>query len=187
MTTTHITIDLDDVVIAGGVSQAIIAWCERSDDTSSGIVGPSFSTSGPGSGWSRQHDADDFAQRAIEEGALYYLDASDGRLIEAEEVSEDECDEDGEWPTDTFSAMDGCRYRRYRLTEWSENSVVCLTCPDVEEAIEHPHEVAEMAQAVIDYHSAESDTGAWRDLIAGIRTAAAALDGIDLDDFEITK
>jgi len=175
---TKITINLDDVVRAGGVVQALHAWCDASDDTASGVVGPTFSTSGPGSGWTRRHDAADYAQRAMEEGALYYLDADDGRLIEAETVGDEERDEDGEWPLDTFAGMDG---GRYRLGDWSADSVVCLICPTAEASIEHPRETADMAQAVIDYHAAASDPAAWRRLIESIRTAADALADIDLD------
>lgn len=76
-----LSVDLSDVVKHGSVEQAIIALCEESDDTSSGVIGPSFSTSGPGSGWSKQHDASDYAARALDVGygALYYIDAADGR------------------------------------------------------------------------------------------------------------
>jgi len=180
-TKSEIVINLDDVIRAGGVEQALHAWCEESDDTSSGVVGPAFSTSGPGSGWSIQHDESDYAQRAIQEGALYYLDASDGRVVAAEEVADDEQDEDGQWPLDTFGGMDGCRYR---MGDWSDDSVVCLVCPDAEEAIEHPRETAAMANAVIEHHRAKSDTAEWHRLIAAIRTAAEALEDIDLDSLQ---
>lgn len=174
--TNEITIALDDVIRAGGVVPALHAWCDTSDDTSSGVVGPSYSTSGPGSGWSIQHDESDYAQRAIEEGALCYL-STDGRIVAAVEVDEDERDDDGEWPADTFAAMDGCHYR---LCDWSDESIVCLVCPDADDAVEHPHEVAEMAQAVIDYHHYRSDVAEWHRLILAIRTAADVLEDIDL-------
>ena len=83
-TTTPLTVDLRAVRIAGSVRAAIEAWCAKSDDTACGVIGPSFSTSGPGSGWSIQHDASDYASRALSRdyGALYYLDAEDGRLAQ---------------------------------------------------------------------------------------------------------
>ena len=172
----EITIDLDDVIRAGGVVQALHAWCETSDDTSSGVVGPSYSTSGPGSGWSIQYDESDYARRAIVEGAMYYL-AADGRIVAAARVDEDERDGDDQWPTDTFPAMDGCHYR---LCDWTDESVVCLVCPDADDAVEYPRETAEMAQAVIDYHHYRSDVTEWHRLILAIRTAADVLGDIDL-------
>lgn len=161
-TTAHVTIDLDDVIRAGGVDQALAAWCEASDDTSCGVVGPSFSTSGPGSGWSKQHDASDFAERAMYGGALYYLDTDDGRLALSPE-----------WTDDLYEGQD---------IEWSEDSVVRIECPTADEALEQPVLVAEMAQAVIDYHGPESDRKAWRSLLEQIKAAAEAFDDIDADD-----
>lgn len=177
--TAHLTIDLADVQRAGGVPQAIAAWCDESDDTSCGVIGPSFSTSGPGPGWSIQHDESDFAARAVEGGALYYIDIDDGRMIAAEEVSEDEQDEDGEWPADVIHDLGGTHSR---LGDWSDNSVVRVECPSIDDALEHPAIVAEMAQAVIDHHHVESDCGEWRMLIESIRNAAEALEDIDVDD-----
>lgn len=81
-TKAHVSIDLSDVVKHGGVEQAILAWASESDDTSSGVIGSSFSCSGPGSGWQKNHDASDYAARALDAGygAMYYLDEADGRL-----------------------------------------------------------------------------------------------------------
>lgn len=163
-TTAHLTIDLDDVCRAGSVREAISTWCDDSDDTSCGVVGPAFSTSGPGPGWSKQHDEHDFARRAMEEGAIYYLDLDDGRLASAPE-----------WTDDMYDGQD---------IEWTDESVVCIACPDIEDAIERPALVAEMAQAVIDYHGPESDRDAWKKLIEQIREAAKALEDIDADDLD---
>lgn len=173
LTAAHIVIDLDDVRTAGSVESAIAAWCERSDDTACGVVGPAFSTSGPGSGWSVNHSTDDFARRALAEGALHYIDAADGRMISADAV--DEGDEDGD---DVLRDIGGCAYR---VGDWSDESVVRLECPDIEDAVRHPAEFAAMARAVADTHGAESDTAEWRDLIARVRAAADALDGIEID------
>lgn len=99
-----LSVDIHDVVKYGGVREAIIALCEDSDDTSSGVIGPSFSTSGPGSGWSKQHDASDYAARALDTGygALYYIDADNGRR--AKMVGEDRyaiVDASGEYVTES--------------------------------------------------------------------------------------
>lgn len=268
----HLSIDLDDVIRYGGVREAIAAWCEASGDTACGVVGPSFATSGPGSGWSREHDSQDFAVRAVEEGGLYYLDLDDGRLVKSEEATLDDewsrarpyqgdytavvdgfvgapageevillrisplrgaphvvhtrdggeswlIDEDDEIDPAVFApindderveALEGL-YRAWEmpdaewrttdgdlldedalirsmgetlyLGEWTRDSVVEIVCPDVGDAVEHPAEVAQMAHAVIDYHGAESDCDAWRDLVAAIKTAAEALDDIEIDAF----
>lgn len=180
-TRAHVTIDITDVVRAGSVPQAILAWAEESDDTSSGVVGPAFSTSGPGSGWSRDHDRNDFARRAVVGGALHYIDEGDGRMISAEEVSDDERDDDGEWPDDVIHDMGG---GHSRLGDWTDASVVRVECPSVEDAIHWPGAVAEMAQSVIGYHGPCSDRAAWRALLASIRDAAQAIEDTDIDDLE---
>jgi len=167
----HCVIDLDDVVAAGSVSAAIEQWAKDSDTTSSGVMGSAFSTSGPGSGWSRTHSADDFASAAFAGGALYYIDSSDGRLKGVEEA--DENDEGAECDAG------GCYYTE---GDWSDESEVRLEVPEIEDAIEHPSEAAAMAKAVIDYHSHRSDTAEWKQLIEQIRDAADAFDGIDADD-----
>lgn len=174
-----INIDLNDVIIHGGVRQAIAAWCENSDTVACGVIGAEFSTSGPGSGWSRRHDATDYATRAIADGALYYLDLDDGRLIGTEEVGAGE-KIDGEWPDDAIHV--DCDV--VRLGEWSDGSVVCIECPDIDDAIKHPALVAEMAKSVIAYHIANSDCDAWKTLIRSICGAASELEDIDLDDFD---
>lgn len=177
--TAHVTLDIDDVRRAGGVEAAIHAWCEQSDDTSSGVVGSAFSTSGPGPGWSKNHTAGDFAARAMSEGALHYIDASNGTMASAEVVDDDEQDEDGEYPDGTFG--DGCG-TMVRVGDWTDESVVRLECPSEDDAIAYPAVAAEMARAVIDHHGAESDKAEWLALIQRIRAAAEAFEDIDLDD-----
>lgn len=245
--TAHVTIDLDDVRRAGGVKAALAAWCEQSDDTSCGVIGPSFSCSGPGSGWQINHDESDYASRAFRGGALYYLDIDDGRLIgcesaedadetctyrdisadgqtwindlrgsdpgfpdvdparmtaeerdtlatylraddpsltdDAQGLSSDVADEiealDAELPDDVQRDMGGGLYRE---GSWSDESVVCIECPDIEDAMDEPPMVAEMAAAVISYHHPESPCRKWRELIEQIRAAAEALEDIDIDD-----
>jgi hypothetical protein len=161
-TKAHVTIDLDDVRHADGqtIESAILAWAERSDTTASGTVGPAFSTSGPGPGpgWSQTHDASDFAERAVsdEYGALAYIDESDGRLAAR--------------PGWTEEGTSG----EHEL-EWSDDSVVRIECPSIEDAIEHPAIVAEMVRSVIDYHGVCSDRKEWHDLIQQIQSASEEL------------
>jgi hypothetical protein len=189
----HATIDLDDVRRAGGVYAALLKWAEASDTTSAGTVGPEFSTSGPGNGWSVTHDANDFARRAFEGGALYYLDESDGRLASAVRVEQVEPAEGeaGYWTGD-----DGEEYGPDDVThdgsggwvlidpEWSDESVVRLEVPDIEDAIEYPEIVAEMVRAVIDRHGSASDRAGWKKLVEDIKSAAESLDGIDPADLD---
>lgn len=153
-----VVINLSDVVAAGGVRQAIEAFCEQSDTVSCGVIGQSFATSGPGPGWSKNFGANDFASRAFEGGALAYIDADDGR------VKRD---------------LGGCYYTE---GEWSDESEVYVECPDIEDAMEHPEFAAEMAESVIDHHHALSDVSAWKGLIEQIQAAADAFEDIDADD-----
>ena len=193
-TTAHVTIDLSDVRKAGSVEKAILAWAAESDTTSAGVVGSSFSTSGPGSGWSVGHNALDYARRAFEGGAMYYLDEADGRLAAAVPVTCD--DEEAAAEDRVYTGPDGTEYGDDEVTydgsggyvlldpEWTDESVVRLECPDVEDAIEHTAAAAEMARAVIDTHGSCSDRAAWKKLIESIRAAAEELDGVDADDLD---
>lgn len=97
--------------IAKGISQMIEEHAQESDSIASGIVGPSFSCSGPGSGWQKNHDASDYAARALADdyGAIRYIDSADGR--------EATLNDEGE-------------------VEWSDESVVEIELPTVEEALE---------------------------------------------------
>lgn len=96
------------------IAKAIEEIAREHDSIASGIIGPSFSTSGPGSGWSKQHDCHDYARRALsgDYGACSYIDSSDGREATLE---------DGE-------------------VVWSEESVVEIQVPSIEEAINNPDE-----------------------------------------------
>lgn len=180
--TAHLTLDLSDVRKAGTVEAAIEAWAAGSDTTSSGTIGSSFSTSGPGSGWSKNHDASDFSRRAFKEGALHYLDSKNGTLRSATsptgEVIEDEdgdrTDEEG---NTVLRDIGGCDYV---VGDWSDESVVRIECPDMDDAMEYPETVALMAQAVIDHHDYESSVE-WKALIRAMKEAAEAVEDIDED------
>jgi proteasome lid subunit RPN8/RPN11 len=96
--------------ITASIGFSIEEHARESDTVASGIVGPTFSCSGPGSGWQKNHDVTDYAARALSDdyGALCYIDSSDGRKATLE---------DGE-------------------VVWSEESVVKIELPTVEQALE---------------------------------------------------
>jgi hypothetical protein len=83
----EITLSMIDAHLS--IQDAIESACEGHDTLASGVIGPLFSTSGPGVGWSKRHDelAADYADRALDgaDGAIGYIDSSDGRLATIEE------------------------------------------------------------------------------------------------------
>lgn len=141
-----IALSVSDVLSAGSISAAIEAYAAESDTISSGIVGPSFATSGPGSGWQKNYSASDFAARALsdEHGASYYIDSSDGRIAElkAGEVA------------------------------WSEGSVVELTAPDDEEIADLGRHVRMMIEALDSGHCIEG-SGDWAEVRALAKVSEA--------------
>jgi len=169
MTTCKICIA--DVIVADNrVELAIVNWSLDDECTSSGDIGSTFSTSGPGAGWSVNHNVNDYARRAVEGGALYYLDASNGRYVEAEEVDDDD-EEDVIWCSGVAS----------RLSDWSDESVVELVVPDLDDAIQYPDALAAMVRS-LSVHAAASDLDGWRDLVASIRRASDSLDGVEIPE-----
>lgn len=168
----HIRIDIHDVVQAGGVRQAIEEWCRESDETASGVIGPEFATSGPGIGWTKYFTTDDFAERAAEYGARYYIDSSDGRMMTIIR------DPEG---TPTIRDPEGTPVI---LSEWTPSSVVELICPDLDVAADHPKFFAEMAKSVVDHHFPHSNLKKWRELVTNIKELAEAIEYIDPSDFD---
>jgi hypothetical protein len=174
-----VTLGIRDVRAAGSVEDAIVAWSEQSEDTSSGIHG-----------WAPPTE-DGRAQMAIEGGAMHYIDCDDGRLISAIPVQlvsgdgEDAVYEDGDGDeVDPADVIRDCGGGYSVLGDWSDESVVRLECPDIADAVEHPDTVAMMVRAVIDTHDAMSDRASWAKLVRSIRDAAESLDGIDADDLD---
>lgn len=162
---TPIVIDLSDVEKHGGVNNALKAYCEESETTSCGVVGPAFTTSGPGPGWSRYHDESDFASRAMEGGALYYLDLDDGRIAFAPA-----------WEDDLYDGQE---------IVWTSESMVRIECPDMADAARCPDPIADMARAVIDTHGPLSDRAAWAKLIREMRAIGGAVPRIDIVDDDL--
>lgn len=158
------TIDISDVAKAGSVSEAIFAWAKESDSVVSAVVGSSFSTSGPGNGWTIEHTTSNYAVRALSEGATAYVNEVNGRVLESFHPTEVD-DEEREIMTD----CQGCEYVQ---GEWSELSMVRLECPDEEDAIANPAAFAQMLQGVIDYHAPCSDLAAWKKLAIAIMECA---------------
>ena len=146
MKTTRVMLDMDDIRKHGSVAKAIEAACAESDHLSSGVVGPSFATSGPGPGWSRDYGAEDYAGRALsaEHGASGYVDSSDGRLATLE-VDEDE---------DSESVV------------WSAESVVELEAPD-QEAVDADTKTAWLMVEALESRQCVRGAGDW-DLVEAL-------------------
>lgn len=139
------------------IDEAIEAWAEESDTTASGVIGSSFSTSGPGSGWTKNHDVNDYAARALDDdyGAAQYVDSSDGRVA----------------TLDDEGAM-----------SWTDESAVELVCPDEEDALANPKALRAMVEALsTSTHTDESDMAKWKELVSAINEASEAIYGLDLD------
>lgn len=175
---TIVTIDINDIRAAGSVGKAIFAWAEGSDDTSSGYTQSAESQPTYAIQWRDGTKAVGYAARAMEGGALYYVDHTDGRMIGRSEV--DDC-EDGTY-TDEDAVHHDFGGGHFLVGDWSDESVVSIECPSIEDAIEYPEIVAEMAQSVIDYHFPMSDRAEWKKLIEAVKEAADALSDIDADD-----
>lgn len=153
-----IQIDIHDVLKAGSVAAAIQAFADNSDEYACGVIGPAFTTSGPGPGWTVEHDCNEFAARALsdEYGATYYIDPEDGRVAR-------------------MIKGDGI--------EWSDDSEVELICPCVEDLASYPETAADMFTAVVEYHGAESDRAAWKAAVLAAKRLAKAFDDIEAEDF----
>lgn len=144
-------INIHNVNEHGSISAAIEARAKDSDSIASGIIGPSFSCSGPGSGWQKNHDVSDYAERALMDdyGAASYIDSDDGR--------EATLDEDGD-------------------VVWSDECEVEIEMPSTEEALGMPEAFANMAQDINNY---EGQTEGWEQLEAVINNMDAAVERID--------
>jgi len=144
------------------IADAIEKIAQEHDSIASGVIGPSFATSGPGSGWSRQYDVTDYAKRALahDYGAGSYIDSSDGR--------EATLNDEGE-------------------VEWTEESVVEIETPSLEEALENPIDFAALASTADQYGA---DAEEWESLVERVNnypsrnTALESIDGCLINDGE---
>lgn len=123
------------------IAAAIEAIAAEHDTIASGVIGPSFSTSGPGSGWSKQHDCHDYARRALsaDYGAVSYIDSSDGREATMNDDEE---------------------------LEWSDESVVEIELPSVEEALEDPAAAKIIIDQAADYGADDDEIEELKNKIA---------------------
>ena len=177
----QIKIRLEDVVREGSIVAAIYKWCDESCEVSCGVIGQSFATSGPGAGFTKQFDCNDYALRAFEGGAMHYVDPEDGRMKSYMPYDGDELEDGAELPDGVYLDMNG---DLYTVSQWTSGSVVCLQCPDLFDAIEHPKESAVMAMDVIETHCDESDFDEWQSLVVAIKKLAEAFENINEDDFD---
>jgi hypothetical protein len=97
-------------------------------------------------------------------GAIYYLDLDDGRVAYAPE-----------WEHDLYDGEE---------IVWTDDSMICLECPSIDDAIEYPQFAAEMAAAVIETHNANSNKAEWSKIVRAIKAAADAMADIDADDLD---
>jgi len=121
-------ISIHDVARHGTIAAAIEAISSESEYIASGIIGSCLSTSGPGIGWSKHYDVHDYARRALADnyGAASYIDSEDGR--------EATLDDDGD-------------------LVWTNESVIELVTPTLDEALEWPAAYAEIAKGAKGTHS----------------------------------
>ena len=96
------------------------------------------------------------ANYALHEGALAYLDADDGR-VKGQEAPTDDTPED-----EILCDIGGSKYL---IGEWSDESVVELVVPSIDDAAEYPEIARHMSDAANRYHSDRSDISAWLELI----------------------
>lgn len=161
-------ISIHNVAEHGTITAVIEAIAKEHDTIASGIIGPSFATSGPGPGWSRQYDVSDYAKRALADdyGAGSYIDSEDGR--------EATLDEDGE-------------------IEWTEESVIELEIPSLDEALEYPEAYQEMAKGAAGPHACNVHESEWKDLARqvaarspeAVEAAIERIDGNRINDDEV--
>ena len=152
-----IELNIDDVSFANNsISNAIELACEESDELCSGVVGPSFATSGPGSGWCKKFDVSDFAIAASDNGCNY-VDSGDGRLAEVTQDDAGDCS-----------------------VEWSEESVVTLLTPTIEEVDADPEAAKAMLRAIDDEQCIAECADDWKGVRAWLEVSEyAALERID--------
>jgi hypothetical protein len=165
---------LEDVVREGSVVAAIYKWCANSNEVSCGVIGQTFATSGPGAGFTKKFDCNDYALRAFEGGALHYVDPEDGRMKSYVPYK-------GDAPGEVHQDLNG---NLYTISQWTGGSVVRLHCPDLVDAVLNPTETAMMAKAVLESHSQESDLEEWQSMVSGIKKLAEAFEDIEEDDFD---
>lgn len=96
------------------------------------------------------------ADHALSMGAVEYIDADDGR-VKAQVKPTDDTPED--------EILEDIGGSRYLVGDWSDESVVELAVPDIEDAVAYPDIARHMCDVAGRYHSDRSDVDAWCELI----------------------
>jgi hypothetical protein len=154
-------ITLSMIEAHGSIEAAIEAACENHDTLTSGVVGSPFSTSGPGAGWSKQHDVTDYALRALEgeDGACGYIDSSDGRMATIEDgalVWTDETvveivDDHEDVSEDTMELLEAAIESGHVVSDVTTRCA-CLSCGCEELATHYDSDAGDrVCEACIDY------------------------------------
>ena len=164
MTDCMIKIDIYDVNETGSVPAAIEKICRDHSAYASGQNGP-YRNYGIAT-------ARDWAEQALTDGALAYIDSHDGRVVEALPAERGDAD--------AMMDIGGCYFIS---SEWSDESRVKIVVPTNDEIMEYPAAAALMARAVIDYHSACSDLETWMEVSRRIDALADAFSNIHHREF----
>lgn len=135
------------------VASAIEEYAAETDWLAAGTIGSTFACSGPGSGWQKNFDVNDYAERALSDdfGATHYIDSSDGRVAESE--------------------GDGIA--------WSDESMVELVAPDAEDACDNLEALKAMVSE-IGTHDDLTDMGEWKALRDSLRAGADIFDDVEV-------
>lgn len=178
----------------GTIAATIEAIAADHESIASGIIGPSFSCSGPGSGRQQNFGVSDYAKRALsgDYGASSYIDSSDGTEATLQPILEIEgCealdagdtivlimelpdeDSEGGWimerqkkgGDESPERIDGYDTRAEALRaledmreiEWSEESVVEIALPSVEECLDHPEAWSQIREHGASYGMDDDD------------------------------
>lgn len=187
----------------GTIAATIEAIAAEHDSIASGIIGPSFACSGPGSGWQQNYGVSDYAKRALsgDYGASSYIDSSDGTEATLQPILEIEgCealdagdtivlimelpdeDSEGGWimerqkkgGDESPERIDGYDTRAEALRaledmreiEWSEESVVEIALPSVEECLDHPEAWSHIREHGASYGMDEAEIDTLADKVA---------------------
>lgn len=119
----RITLTIADIVSAGGISEAIVDYCDNENDMAS----------------STHCDDMNNAIEAFNCGYAVYVSCTDGTCIRSENAT------DSSPPEEVRITHSG---ERYVTTEWSDHSIVYLSCPTAMECFEHPEAAMQMIQSI---------------------------------------
>lgn len=119
----RITLTIEDIASAGGVSEAIVDYCDNERDMASSTHCDDMSN----------------AIEAFNCGYAVYVSCIDGTCIRSENPT-------GSSPPEEVRITHSGE--RYVVTEWSDDSIVYLACPTATECFEHPEAAVQMIRSV---------------------------------------